>query len=69
MQVLLLLCRNNKETKMTLKNIEIISDIAGIIFLYMLAEIGVEAFVIGFLLVIAAMVSVATEIVRTLKGE
>lgn len=35
---------------MTLKNIEIISDIAGIIFLYMLAEIGVEAFVIGFLL-------------------
>lgn len=54
---------------MTLKNIEIISDIAGIIFLYMLAEIGVEAFVVGFLLVIAAMVSVATEIVCTLKGE
>lgn len=51
------------------KNIEIISTIASIIFLCMLAEIGTKAFVIGFLLGISMMISAITEVIRALKGE
>ena len=51
------------------KNIEIISNIASIIFLCMLTEIGTKEFVIGFLLGISMMISGITEVIRALKGE
>lgn len=51
------------------KNIEIISTIASIIFLCMLAEIGTKAFVIGFLLGISMMISAITEVISALKGD
>lgn len=50
-------------------NTEIISTIAGVILLCMLAEIGTKALVLGFLFGISTMISAVDTTIRTLKGD
>lgn len=50
-------------------NTEIISTIAGVIFLCILAEIGTKAFVFGILFGLSIMIESITVTICTLKGE